>query len=346
MSNGEMIVGGEPRFGVGELVGGAGTSQAVALAGAILDKRIATARSFPRSVSTFKRTATELLQQDVETARSAEYAKPVGGGKVTGPSVRLAELAAMCWTNLEVEIMEPIVGEKSVTVQAFAWDLEKNYRAPGIATTSILNRDGVRYAQHMIETTCAATASKARRNAILAVIPRAYVTDLLEAAKKVASQNMPPLEKVRADWLEWFARNHRITNAQVFAYLEVEGADDITAEQCNELAAVVTAIKEGEPVEAFFGKPASKSDAVRDKLAAKKQGDTKGKSAPTCREAIEAVLKSIAAAETVAAVESIVSDAKAQAEGSGWTEQQCSEGLAMVTEAAADRKAELLRKGK
>lgn len=68
--------------------------------------------------------------------------------------------------------------------------------------------------------------------------------------------------------------------------------------------------------------------------------------APTCREAIEAVLKSIAAADTVAAVESIVSDAKAQAEGSGWTEQQCSEGLAMVTEAAADRKAELLRKGK
>ena len=67
-------------------------NHAVALAAAVLDKRIATAKNWPRSVSVFKEQATELLQSDVETAMSAEYSKPVGGGSVRGPSVRRP-----CW---------------------------------------------------------------------------------------------------------------------------------------------------------------------------------------------------------------------------------------------------------
>lgn len=245
-------------------------SQAVALAGAVLDKRIATAKQWPRSVSRFKAEATALLQSDIETAMSAEYSKPVGGGSVRGPSVRLAELAALCWTNIEVVIQEPIVSDSSVTVQAIAWDMEKNITMPGVATTSILNRTGQRYPQHLIETTIAATASKARRNAILAVIPRAYVNDLLVAAKAVASKNQKPLEQVRAEMLEFFARSYRVDAAQVFEYLQVDGVDDITLAHVDELRAVVTAIKEGESVEAFFGKAKSKVDLAKEKLAARK----------------------------------------------------------------------------
>jgi hypothetical protein len=201
---------------------------------------------------------------------SAEYSKPVGGGSVRGPSVRLAELAALCWTNIEVVIQEPIVSDSSVTVQAIAWDMEKNITMPGVATTSILNKQGQRYPQHLIETTIAATASKARRNAILAVIPRAYVNDLLVAAKAVASKNQKPLEQVRAEMLEFFARSYRVDAAQVFDYLGVDGVDDITLAHVDELRAVVTAIKEGEPVEVFFGKSKSKVDLAKEKLAARK----------------------------------------------------------------------------
>jgi hypothetical protein len=244
----------------------AGTTQAVALAAAVLDKRIATAKQWPRSISTFKNEAKTLLHEDVETARSAEYSKPVGGGKVTGPSVRLAEIAALCWRNIEVEISDPVITENSVTVQAFAWDMERNIRMPGMATTSILTKEGKRYVQHMVETATIATAAKARRNAILSVIPRAYINDLLEIAKEVAKANRPPLEKVRQDMLAYFERTHRVTAEQVFAYLDIKGTDEVSYEHLDELRTVMEAIKEGESPEVYFGKAKSKAELAKEKV--------------------------------------------------------------------------------
>lgn len=245
-------------------------SQAVALAAAVLDKRILTAKQFPRSISRFKQQAKELLSEDIETARSAEYAKPVGGGTVKGPSVRLAEIVCLCWGNVEVNIEEPIIGDKSVTVQAYAWDLERNIRVPGIATMSICKSNGSRYPQHMVETTVVACASKARRNAILAVVPRAYVNDLLEAAKAVAEKHAPPLEETRARMLEHFARTYKVTAEQVYQYLGVEGVADITQQHVAELRAVVEALKEGEPIDGYFGAVKSKAELAREAAAARK----------------------------------------------------------------------------
>lgn len=245
-------------------------SQTVALAAAVLDRRILTAKQFPRSVAMFKREAKDLLSEDIETARSAEYSKPVGADKVRGPSVRLAEIACLCWKNIEVNIEEPIVGDVSVTVQAYAWDLERNIRMPGLATMSILNKHGKRYAQHMIETTVVACASKARRNAILAVIPRAYVNDLLETARDVAAKNLPPLEETREKMLSHFARSYRVTPEQIFDYLAVKGAADITHDHIAELRSVVEALSEGEPIEGFFGEVKSKVDLAKEKVAERK----------------------------------------------------------------------------
>jgi hypothetical protein len=72
MNTGELITS-ERNSAVGGI---ATVNQAIALAAAVLDKRIATARNWPRSVSKFKQEAIALLQEDIETARSAEYSKP------------------------------------------------------------------------------------------------------------------------------------------------------------------------------------------------------------------------------------------------------------------------------
>lgn len=272
---------------LGPMNSGGGVSHAAAMAAAVLDKRIVTARQFPRSISRFKNEATDLLASDIETARSAEYSKPVGSGSVRGPSVRLTEIASLCWTNLEVEICEPMVSDWSVTVQAFAWDLERNIRMPGIATTSILKSDGkTRYQPHMVEVAIVATAAKARRNAILAVIPRAYVNDLLEVARSVALKNQKPLEEVRESMLVHFARAYKVDAVQIFAYLRVNGIDDINQEGIEELRAVFEALKEGENPEAYFGKAKSKVELAKEKAAARRAKDepaktTVGKEADT-----------------------------------------------------------------
>ncbi|MBL8867139.1 MAG: hypothetical protein JNK93_16410, partial [Planctomycetia bacterium] len=105
----------------------------------------------------------------------------------------------------------------------------------------------------------------------LAVIPKSYITDLLNAAKEVANKHKEPLEKTRSKMLDAFARTYKVQPEQVFALLEVGGIDDIAESHIEELRAIFTAIKEGEPVEAFFTtKTASKADAVKEKIAERK----------------------------------------------------------------------------
>lgn len=247
------------------------TSTAIQLAGVLVDKRIATAHMYPRSISRFKQEAASLLREDVETARSAEYAKPVGGSTVKGASIRLAELAAMCWGNLDIEISEPVVTDKSVSVKASAWDLQRNYRQEAVVSTSIVGKNGARFAGHMVETTALATAAKAKRNAILAIIPRSYISDLLEVAKSVARGNEKPLAQVRAEMLDYFARTYKVGKDQIFALLEIDGVDDLDLDRIDTLRGVATAIKEGSSPDEFFAKSESKTDAVKAKLADRKK---------------------------------------------------------------------------
>jgi len=48
----------------------ASVGTAIQMAAAMLDKRISTARAYPRSITKFKREAAQLLSEDVETARA------------------------------------------------------------------------------------------------------------------------------------------------------------------------------------------------------------------------------------------------------------------------------------
>jgi hypothetical protein len=242
-------------------------SQAIQLAAAMADKRISTARLYPRSIATFKRRAMDALSEDIETARSAEYAKPQGGGFVRGPSIRLAELAAMFWGNLEVEVAEPVVSDRSVSVTASAYDLQNNYRQESLATVSIIGKTGQRFPGHLIETLILATAAKAKRNAILAVIPRSYVNDLLEHAKGVATKNAPSLEETRGKMIEMFARKYKVSADQLCTLVDVRGIDDMASEHLDTIRGVWTALSEGGTVSEFFAPQESKADAVRAQVA-------------------------------------------------------------------------------
>ena len=249
-------------------------SQAV-LASAILDKQVATARAFPRSVAKFTADCKALLSVDVETARRCEYAKPVGGGTVRGPSIRLAELVMSAWGNIEVSIQPPIVGDKSVTVIAAAWDLQTNVRREAMASTSIIGKSGQRFPGHLIETTCAATASKAVRNAILGVVPRAFVENLLVHARAVAESKEPPLAERRAKMIDFFAVSLKVKPEQVFAFCGVAGAEDLTPDHLADLRAVATAIKDGEAKPEEFFEPAAASGVEALKAKTKSKPDQK-----------------------------------------------------------------------
>jgi hypothetical protein len=61
-------------------------------------------------------------------AEGALYSYSRGGSEVTGPSIRLAEVAAQCWGNVQFGIREIEQRNAESTVEAFAWDVETNTR--------------------------------------------------------------------------------------------------------------------------------------------------------------------------------------------------------------------------
>ena len=61
-------------------------------------------------------------------ARVASYDYPKGKTMVTGPTIRLAEVLAQNWGNMEFGIKELSQGGGESEIQAFAWDLETNVR--------------------------------------------------------------------------------------------------------------------------------------------------------------------------------------------------------------------------
>ena len=67
-------------------------------------------------------------------AEVASYTYPRGGERITGPSIRLAEVLAQNWGNLSTGVveLEQKVGES--VCMAFAWDLETNFRDEKIFT--------------------------------------------------------------------------------------------------------------------------------------------------------------------------------------------------------------------
>lgn len=61
-------------------------------------------------------------------AQGAMYAYPRGGQMVTGPSIRLAEVLAQAWGNVDFGIKELSQENGESEVLAYCWDLETNTR--------------------------------------------------------------------------------------------------------------------------------------------------------------------------------------------------------------------------
>ena len=65
-----------------------------------IDTQIATARRYPRNIAKVKAQMLAIATLDEETAAACSYALPRAGKVITGPSVRLAEIALSAFTNV------------------------------------------------------------------------------------------------------------------------------------------------------------------------------------------------------------------------------------------------------
>lgn len=123
-------------------------------------------------------------------AEGALYSYSRGGSEITGPSIRLAEVAAQCWGNVSFGIRELEQRNGASTVEAFAWDMETNTRQ--VKVFQVDHKRHTKKGAYKLEDPrdiyelVANQGARRLRSCILGVVPG----DVIEAAVKQCEQTL------------------------------------------------------------------------------------------------------------------------------------------------------------
>lgn len=221
-----------------------------AIQSAEISQQIATAHKFPRSMTAFKKRATEMATLDQETAESCIYVRPVGreGGQqkfAEGLSVRMAEIVGAAYGNLRVgsQIVEQT--DRYVTVRGFAHDLESNFASTSEVKEPTVRKDNTPYSEGQRAVIAKAALSKARRDATFQVVPKALCKPIEQAARALINGSAKSFNDRKAAAMQW-AQRLNINEARILAALEIQGWDDLTGDHLLTLTGIRTAIRDGD----------------------------------------------------------------------------------------------------
>jgi hypothetical protein len=218
-------------------------------------------------------------------ADSAVYTYSRGGSDVSGPSIRLAEAMAQSWGNMQFGIRELDQRNGESTVQAFAWDVETNtrrevtFQVPHIRYTRSGSKklEDPRDVYEMV----ANQGARRLRACILAVIPgdvtEAAVAQCETTLKTKADTSPESMQKMVAAFEPF-----NVTREQIEKRIQ-RRLDAIQPAQVVILKKIYASLRDGMSVaEDWFeseqadeqvqnAASASRTDAVKDKLRAKKE---------------------------------------------------------------------------
>lgn len=214
------------------------------------DMRINTAHRYPRSMAAFKKRALDMALIDQETAESCIYCRPVGmkDGKqqyAEGFSVRLAEIVAASYCNLEVGSMVIEQTPRMVKCRGMAHDLETNFKSGSECVETTVTKKGDPFSENMRNVVAKACLAKAWRDALFKVVPRALCKPIETEIRKLMLGDTKSLESRRAAVMSW-VNKLSIDVARVFAALDIVGEEDIGSDQLMLLTGLKTALKEGD----------------------------------------------------------------------------------------------------
>lgn len=214
-----------------------------------VDVQIATARKYPRTLSKVKERMLSFATLDEETASSCFYTLPARRGgddkPIQGPSVRMAEIALASYQHVKAGSRIISDDGKFLTAQAVVHDLENNVAVSIEVRRRVTSKSGSRYSDDMIAVTGNAACSIALRNAVFRVVPRALITPVYEAAKRVAVGDVKSLTTKRAQIIARL-KQMGAKDAAILAAVGADKIEDIDLAKLEVLIGLGTAIKDGE----------------------------------------------------------------------------------------------------
>ncbi len=213
--------------------------------GATVDVQVSTARRFPRSITQFVHSATEMATLTPEIAASCVYAIPRDGKTIEGPSARLAEIIASAWGNLRIQAGVTSDDGRFVTARGEAWDVQTNVAIGFEVRRKITGRSGSTFSDDMIVVTGNAASSIALRNAVFKTVPSSFWRPIYLKCRLVIAGDARTFSSRRDDMLKAFAVMG-VTEARLCAAIGLKGKADVTLEHMATLAGILNALKEGE----------------------------------------------------------------------------------------------------
>lgn len=212
-----------------------------------IDSAIATARQYPRSVKRAIDNILSLATLDEQTATECIYALPRAGKPIRGPSIRLADIISSQWGNCRdrAQVVQIDRANKVIVAEGAYHDLETNRGTSATVQRRISNKDGKLFNDDMIVVTGNAACSIARRNAILAGVPRGVWRKAVEACEQIIRGDAQTLVERRDKAIAALA-HFGLAAEQVFAVMEVRGIEDIDLDDLATLRVIYTALKNGE----------------------------------------------------------------------------------------------------
>jgi len=121
-----------------------------------------------------------------------------GGQKITGPSIRLAEVVAQNWGNMTFGVVELEQKQGESTCMAYAWDIETNVRSEKIFT--VKHERSTKQGPKKLDDSrdiyelVANMGARRQRACILAIIPKDVVDSAVEECDKtLAGKNSEPI---------------------------------------------------------------------------------------------------------------------------------------------------------
>lgn len=240
--------------------------------------KIKSSRMFPRHLGAVRTKIFKIVQLDKDTAASMLYSLPKGGKIIEGPSIRFAESLAQCWGNCRVSsrVLRINREEKFVEAVGYFHDLESNVEFEDTVTRPIVDKEGRLYRNDMIVTTCNAARSIAKRNAILAGVPRPVYWPAYEDAKRVAKGQVKGLVKTRQDMIAAFGKIG-VTPDLLFKQIGVSSEQEISLDHVATLRGMYSTISSEEATrEEVFASLEESEDAKKPKTKSAKKLDDIG----------------------------------------------------------------------
>ena len=216
------------------------------------------ARQFPRDPEYSLQNVLRECERP-ELAAAAQYEYPKGDTVVKGASIRLVEVLARHWGNIDCGVTEVDTQDGQTTIKCFAWDLETNVsdeKTFSVKHERTTKRGSYKLTDERdIYEMVANKGARRKRACLLAVMPGWYVDAALEACDKTLAADIKEgtAEKVVAAFAEF-----GITPEQISEKLS-KPIDKLSKNDIVKLRHLYSAIKDGfvKPADAFGLAPAT-----------------------------------------------------------------------------------------